>query len=350
MSLSKLQHRRTHNLLLISRLLNLRERISPFTLILDSLEQSARPLLAEFVRRANASKTKAVFVSFETIKAPQGVDVFLSARGKPVARIQKEISALIDPRSSTKTLLIIDTLYPLVASSSSELPAILSSFLSPSTSLLAVYHTDVPIYSSSSSQVSPYSPQPLALLKYLCTALLVTHSFNHVLARKTARDRSLEEPVFGLAEGKEGAVVGLGSNDPRGVVLEMEYRRKSGRGVKEWYFLPARKRQGTSSTVSETASATAREKEMVILLEDHPLYRASEKVEGEGRGDAADVTQDFVESTFNLGLTEKQRKDREGVVLPYFDAQNEEGEVGEGGRILYEMGEEDDFDEEEDEI
>jgi elongator complex protein 5 len=56
-----------------------------------------------------------------------------------------------------------------------------------------------------------------------------------------------------------------------------------------------------------------------------------------------------VESTFNLGLTEKQKAAREGVVLPYFDAQKGEG-AGEGGRILYDMGEEDDFDEEEDEI
>jgi elongator complex protein 5 len=56
-----------------------------------------------------------------------------------------------------------------------------------------------------------------------------------------------------------------------------------------------------------------------------------------------------MEATFNLGLTEKQRRDREGVVLPYFDAQVEVG-GGEGGRILYEMGREDDFDEEEDEI
>jgi elongator complex protein 5 len=37
------------------------------------------------------------------------------------------------------------------------------------------------------------------------------------------------------------------------------------------------------------------------------------------------------------------------VVLPYFDAQQGNG-PGEGGRILYDMGEEDDFDEEEDEI
>jgi elongator complex protein 5 len=49
-------------------------------------------------------------------------------------------------------------------------------------------------------------------------------------------------------------------------------------------------------------------------------------------------------------LTEKQRRDREGVVLPYFDAQKGEWGTGEGGRILYEMDRVDDFDEEEDEI
>ncbi len=59
-----------------------------------------------------------------------------------------------------------------------------------------------------------------------------------------------------------------------------------------------------------------------------------------------------METTFSLGLTEKQRRDREGVVLPYFDAQTDAGGGGGegGGRILYEMGREDDFDDEEDEI
>lgn len=47
-----LQHRRTHNLLLIQRLLTLREGSSPFTFILDSLEQSGKPLIREYVQRA----------------------------------------------------------------------------------------------------------------------------------------------------------------------------------------------------------------------------------------------------------------------------------------------------------
>ena len=81
-------------------------------------------------------------------------------------------------------------------------------------------------------------------------------------------------------------------------------------------------------------------RDAVTLLEDHPAYRStheSSNVEG----------QEQVGSTFELGLTEKQRQDREGVVLPYLDAQKG---AGEGGRILYDMGSEDDFDEEEDEI
>lgn len=48
-----LAHRRTHNLLLISRLLGLRDNVSPFTLLLDSLSQSAKPLISEHVRRAS---------------------------------------------------------------------------------------------------------------------------------------------------------------------------------------------------------------------------------------------------------------------------------------------------------
>jgi hypothetical protein len=53
MAPSTIQHRRTHNILLISKLLNQRDASSPFTLILDNLEQSGQPLLAEYTQRAN---------------------------------------------------------------------------------------------------------------------------------------------------------------------------------------------------------------------------------------------------------------------------------------------------------
>lgn len=151
----------------------------------------------------------------------------------------------------------------------------------------------------------------------------------------------MQEPVFGLAEGREGIIIGLNgktNNDvEEGVVINMEIRRRSGRGVVEnFVLLPASK----PLTLSE-----------FVLLDDHPLYSSIPLVSGASH-EGADG--DDVETTFNLGLTEKQKRDRENVVLPYFDAQKEGGAAGpgEGGRILYEMGSEDreDFDDEEDEI
>lgn len=257
---------------------------------------------------------------------------------------------------NTGKLLIFDTLNPLASTSAPNLPALLSSFISPASSLLAVYHTDVPIAPSTQD---PYAPAPLTLLRYLATTLFTTHSLHHVLVRKCARERSRIEPVFGLDEGVEGVVQGLGANGRDGVVLEMEHRRKSGRGVREWYFLPSIK-----ASLSFVDEIGGRKKEAVILLEDHVEYRGPEKEKG---GEASTLvlvppkpylcitlTSYLIQnnqaqegSTFELGLSVRQREDREGVVLPYFDAQKGGGE---GGRILYDMGSEDDFDEEEDEI
>ena len=109
----------------------------------------------------------------------------------------------------------------------------------------------------------------------------------------------------------------------------MEYRRKSGRiGTTARFYIPL---------PSPSASTAGKP----ISLESHPLFRPT--IEDESR------TAESEGGTFKLELTERQRQARDGVVLPYFDAQKGEA-GGEGGRILYDMGAEDDFDEEEDEI
>jgi len=161
----------------------------------------------------------------------------------------------------------LDALNPLATTSAQNLPALLSSLIGPTTSLLATYHTDVPIPFASGAS-NPYVPEPLKLLKYLATTILSTHSLHHVLAAKTARERSRVAPEFGLQEGLEGVVQGLGSNGADGMVVEMEHRRRSGRGVGEWYFLPSTK--GVAST-----SASGKSREGVMLLEDHPAYASS---------------------------------------------------------------------------
>ncbi|GAB1197409.1 hypothetical protein APSETT444_006702 [Aspergillus pseudonomiae] len=247
MAPANLSHRQTHNLLLISKLLSLRDTASPLTLLLDSLEQPATPLVKEYIRRAKISKVHVTLIAFETLKPLDGVDAFVSARRKSPAQIVKEVGAAYQA-TSTKT---------------------------PS-------------------------------------------------------------PLFGLEEEQDGVLLGrldkpIGKDSAEGIVLEMEHRRKSGRGVLEWYILPPASRYSPQQL-----------KEVVTLLDDHPLYRPPEEP-------VAGADEEEPESTFELRLTDRQRREREGVVLPYFDAQQGDG-PGEGGRILYDMGEEDDFDEEEDEI
>lgn len=188
-----------------------------------------------------------------------------------------------------------------------------------------------------SSSSSPYAPHPLTLLSHLATTVFRVSSLHHAVAARRARERSLAEPEWGLGEGREGVLVGLrdgveerseGGEGQSGVVVEMEMRRRSGRAVAERFVIV--QKAGAGGGV------------VVMVMGDHPAFRKV-KVEDDGREG------EEMETSFNLGLTEKQRRDREGVVLPYFDAQVEVG-GGEGGRILYDMGREDDFDEEEDEI
>lgn len=235
---------------------------------------------------------------------------------------------------------MFDTLHQFAFNPDFNLPAFLSSLLSPHVCLLASYHLDV--HSPVPSQPT-YAPSPLKLLNYLATAILTVHSFTQTVARKRAADKSLSEPVFGIAEEKEGVILGLCANEPNAIVLEMEYRRKSGRGIKEWFYLPLITGNSDSEAVARKRNTLSSTGGKIILLEDHPLYLPQEVVMAKEHRPALEEI-----STFELGLTAKQKADREGVVLPYFDAQK--GEGGEGGRIVYEMGVEDDFDEEEDEI
>ncbi|PNS14451.1 hypothetical protein CAC42_3737 [Sphaceloma murrayae] len=301
------------------------------------------------------SGTRVLYVSIDTLRKPVGVDVFLPIWQHGLDQFQSKLASAIEQQGSNQSkmfpqdfkvdiyvvsgcLIIIDSLNALCSgeSTSSNLPALLSSFLRPAISLIATYHTDIPVPPLGTSNA--YTPPPLTLLRFLATTIITVHSFHHLLARKQARERGVAEPDFGLDHGREGILVGEGAQGRDGFVLEMEFRRKSGRGVREWFFMS----QASSSFGKLSASVKAAQRavglENVILLENHPSWRTEEeKAEQDEEHDV----------TFSIGLTDRQRRDREGVVLPYFDAQKGGGE---GGRILYDMGVEDDFDDEEDEI
>ena len=231
--------------------------------------------------------------------------------------------------NSAEALLLIDTLNPLACSHSHLLSPFLLGIVGPGVSLVAVYHTDVPLVLPRT--ISEYEPPPLTILTHLATAVFRVSSLHQAVERKRAQNRSLPEPDFGLGEGREGVLIGLHRDASSGIVVGMEMRRRSGRSVCERFvFVPG----------ATTGPGN------ISLLSDHPLFA----VPGDGEARLTEGEEiELMDATFSLGLTDKQRRDREGVVLPYFDAQTDVGS-GEGGRILYELGREDDFDDEEDEI
>lgn len=249
-----------------------------------------------------------------------------------------------------ETLIIIDLLNPLFTTHRHHVPTFLSSLLTtPSTSLLSTYHLD-----TSSPSTNPlYSPNPITTLTYLSTSILTLTPLSQILARKRFKDKSLVEPTFDLYSLPEGVLSSLKpaknpgvDGEPGALVIRAELRRKSGRSIIDSFVLtPPQK----SSTLSKSTTQTPPQ---ILLLADHPLYTPTPSLTSPTTTNNDEDGE--VETTFNLNLTAKQKRDRENVVLPYFDAQKEGGSrgAGEGGRILYDMGAEDreDFDDEEDEI
>ena len=324
-----------HAIHLMSSLLSIRTNASPFTLVLDDLSQRSLPLVRELVMRGVSRNINVVIVTFETTDADPAART-VPAFGRSGDAILTGLErAMCDRKES---LVIIDSMYDMIYTAKAHVVDLFNLVVEKyASTLVGIYHQDM----LPGPKPYPYLPDALETLKFMATTIITCKSLAHVLAAKAATQRSLPEPTYGLLQGAEGIVQSLDANDARGIVLEVDFRRKSGRDEKETYFLRPSNDSDYNAPLKGLAYGTLR-REFVVLLETSSVYRSDEIL------NQVKAAADDYESTFNLDLTEKQRAAREGVVLPYFDAQKAEG--GEGGRILYDMGEEDDFDEEEDEI
>lgn len=236
----------------------------------------------------------------------------------------------------TGAVVIVDSVNNLASADPSSPATFLPTIVTPAVSAVCVYHTDVPVVAPRAA-IHDYEPSPLTVLCHLATAVLRVSSLPQELQRQRARGRAQQEPEWGLGEDSEGTVIGLRprgkDGEDGGVVVDLESRRRSGRAVREKFVMMPAEAAGPGQ---------------LSLLADHAAFRTPP---ADSAAAADDDGADLPESTFDLGLTDKQRRDRDGIVLPYFDAQTDIG-AGEGGRILYDMGREDmdDFDDEEDEI
>jgi elongator complex protein 5 len=333
---SMVQYQR-HCIHLMSKVLNIRTNASPFTLVLDDLNQRASILMNEFIRRALSRNVNVVVVSFESPGYHSAVRYIPAFGDHSGAGILTAIENAM--KDSKESLVIVDSLYDLLHVKNVAMEALFSLVVGKfASTLTGIYHQDM---LAEPNPDNKYAPQSIDVLKFMATSVITCKSLAHVLAAKAAKERSLPEPTHGLLQGAEGIVQSLDANDHRGIVLEAEFRHKSGRPETETFFLRDARVKDYNAPLPGMAVGTLKH-EFVVLLDQVPAYGSKDLTA------LVNAAGNEIESTFNLGLTEKQKAAREGVVLPYFDAQK--GEGGEGGRILYDMGSEDDFDEEEDEI
>ena len=149
--------------------------------------------------------------------------------------------------------------------------------------------------------------------------MLRISSFGHHALKLEADSRALPDPIE-QDRARNGVVSTLGSNSSQKIIIALEYRKKSGRTINERYIINL-----TSSKVE-------------------PLDGKQSEYSQDTRG------LDFG-TTFNLGITERQKENKKDVVLPHFSAQGIYlGDAVSERRsdIEYTLEPEDDFDDEED--
>lgn len=323
--------------LLLSRILQFRD-VSPLLVLTDSTFQSAYPLLQHFESSARSAKVEVIRIGWQKCS-----DVCTLSHGDdddhtlPISKSIDKILQEIKSRTTGigKILLSIPDLNDFLASNAAHLSTFLSSLISIApgkVSVCAIYHEDIPLLSYPS-----HLPTPEILLQYLATTIISVKSLPHVLLSRDAQRKSKTSKIDLDLEGRDIFAV-LGSNDPM-LFLELEHRRKSGRGVKE-------------SVVFSAASGTIQAASEVPGLNDD-----DDKTKQHGE---THVDED--ELGFKISLSDRQKAVRDGVVLPHFSAQIEidgadaqefqtgstkpqsTGGGGGGGNIYYEPDSGDDFD------
>jgi elongator complex protein 5 len=153
----------------------------------------------------------------------------------------------------------------------------------------------------------------------MSTSLLRVSSIGQHALKMEAESRAQPNPIH-LDLAKDGVVSSMRSNTSGRLIVELENRRKSGRSTLE------------KCTLDLTQG---------IIEPFHP-------VPSENKQDVEAL--DFG-ATFNLGISDRQRESKDGVVLPHFNAQeiHLSERCGNDDEIEYTLDVVDDFDDEEDE-
>lgn len=286
--------------ILLRRVFNLTES-SPLVLVVDSATQNGSFTVNEFVHqfKSNSKDSNIVYLSFETINRPAYASQFIDATVLPFTKITQTVSSFLpglkQPAGSGKSLCIIDSLNYIPRE---QLTQFFANIASPHVTVLGVYHEDVPELNT--TKLNNHFPSAIKLLKFMSSSIL------HV-SPKLAIGRTEEE----ILENLGNFTIPKGLNNPE-YLLTLTYRRKSGRSLTYNYRINSTTHQYTfiESTVPTANNETP------------------EALQGL--------------TTFNLSTSDKQKKEKENVNLPFLDAQS----FNRGGAIVYEFEKDDDYDEE----
>jgi elongator complex protein 5 len=218
---------------------------------------------------------------------------------------------------SGKVLISLHTLNDFVTSSAGHLATILSSLLAihpGRVSVVALFHADIPLLG-----YPAHLPVPETLLSFLATTLVRVRSTTHVQLEREAAQRARTSIIDLDMEGKDIFLPKVGCQDTQ-VFLQVEHRRRSGRGVHE-------------RCVLDTATST------ILAESDVPALQQTITSAKEEAKDSLET-----DIPFKLSLSEKEKQDREEVMLPHFNMQDLPASEKQHGHIYYEPDSGDDFD------
>lgn len=283
---------------LLKRVLSLSD-FSPLILCIDGIAQMANKLIDELVFTAqNASDVRIVYVSFETLNYPNFECDFIIADSFELEKLIEQIKSFLPtPQESitSKHLVILDAINSIPTTMISHF---IASIASRHTSLLAVFHSDLPELPSPHTEHYPSSQE---LLSFMATSIIEVHpKISH-----TSTNDQLKEQI-------SKSLIPRGLNNDI-FEITLTNRRKSGRSLVYSLEIDAKKH----------------------------VYEPVSRNDGDNEtGETPEMLQDL--TTFNLSTSAKQKLAKEQVDLPFLEAQS----FNTGGAIVYQFEKDDDYDEE----
>ncbi|KAG4302858.1 hypothetical protein PCK1_000801 [Pneumocystis canis] len=302
--------------LIIERLLLFNE-FSPLITIFDTFLQSSLPLILQFLKNAKSQLSiNEISIISQTI-CDYIIPLFYldneKIKKKKLTTIINNIQELCSKyETHQKFIIVIDSIDVFNVTNKQNIFDIIISIssLQISKSLIQIYHSSIPLLNS----YPTYLPLPSDLLSYISTTIISVHSLSHELANQNAKNRAITTPIENNSF--EGIIIPLDSNDESRVFISTKHRHKSGKYIYENSVLTIK----TNTIIS------------INDIEDFKKTNYIIKKEIEN-----------INANFTLTLTNKQKKQKENVILPHFKSQTINYPES---SIYYSPDPEDDLDEE----